>query len=86
MVAYSAVDGHLSFGIAQQQYTILFYMYVREEWWCYVFLLGLIDRHMAHVMIMLDKMIYIKTSIINSRTCPVHPQRENTVWHNNQLV
>jgi len=30
-VAYSAVDGHLSFGIAQQQYTIRFYMYVREE-------------------------------------------------------
>jgi hypothetical protein len=29
-LAYSAVDGHLTFGIAQQQYTIRFCVYVRE--------------------------------------------------------
>jgi hypothetical protein len=31
LLAYSAVDGHLSFGKAQQQYTIRFYVYMREE-------------------------------------------------------
>jgi hypothetical protein len=30
--AYSAVDGHVSFGIAQQQYIIRLYVYMREEW------------------------------------------------------
>ena len=30
LLAYSAVDGHLSFGKTQQQYTIRFYVYMRE--------------------------------------------------------
>jgi len=30
LLAYSGVDGHLSLGKAQQQYTIRFYMYMRE--------------------------------------------------------
>jgi hypothetical protein len=51
--------------------------------WCYwVFL---IDRwYMSWYK--LGKMTYIKTNIINSRTCPVHPQRENPVQHNNHLI
>jgi len=79
---------HLSSGNEKQQYTIWFSVYLREEWWCYCCCwICLIDIwYMSWYKYKLGKMTYTKTNIINSRTCPVNPQRENPVQHNNHLI